>query len=63
MKRSDLFVITTAAVVLAGIGVCRETKRRQKRAMAERRHVPYGPFFQGTEEQEKVIEIMKRCFV
>ncbi len=44
MKRSELFAITTAAVVLAGIGVCGETKRRQKKAMAEGRHVPYGPY-------------------
>jgi len=44
MKRSGLFAMTTTAVVLAGIGVCRETKHRQKKAMAEGRHVPYGPY-------------------
>ena len=44
MKKRTKIFLAAAAVLLAAAGVQRETKRRQKKAKEEGRHIPYGPY-------------------
>ena len=44
MNRKRVFLISGISGLILGIGVYKDTKRKQKKARSEGKHVPYGPY-------------------
>ncbi len=44
MKKTIPFILAAGAAALVTLGVLKETKRQQKKAKEEGKHVPYGPY-------------------